>query len=99
MTAAVKILVVDDEPPIRKLLRMGLAAHGYEVLEAINGKSALELLDKKPDLVILDLGLPDIEGLELLRRIRHTQESLPARRALEPRRRGRQGCRPRSGGR
>ena len=77
MTAAVKILVVDDEPPIRKLLRMGLAAHGYEVLEAMNGKSALELLDKKPDLVILDLGLPDIEGLELLRRIRHAQESLP----------------------
>ena len=77
MTAAVKILVVDDEPPIRKLLRMGLAEHGYEVLEAMNGKSALELLDKKPDLVILDLGLPDIEGLELLRRIRHAQESLP----------------------
>ena len=77
MTAAVKILVVDDEPPLRKLLRMGLAAHGYEVLEAMNGKSALELLDKKPDLVILDLGLPDIEGLELLRRIRHAQESLP----------------------
>jgi two-component system KDP operon response regulator KdpE len=40
MTAAVKMLVVDDEPPIRKLLRMGLAAHGYEVLEAMNGKSA-----------------------------------------------------------
>ena len=78
MTAAEKILVVDDEPPIRKLLRMGLAAHGYEVLEATNGKSALELLDKKPDLVILDLGLPDIDGLELLRRIRHAQESLPS---------------------
>src|SRR5438477_133771 len=77
MTAAVKILVVDDEPPIRKLLRMGLGAHGYEVLEAINGKNALELLDKKPDLVILDLGLPDIEGLELLRRIRQRQDSLP----------------------
>jgi two-component system KDP operon response regulator KdpE len=89
MTAAVKILVVDDEPPIRKLLRMGLAAHGYEVLEAMNGKSALELLDKKPDLVILDLGLPDIEGLELLRRIRNARRAA-RRRALEPRRRGRQ---------
>src|ERR1700704_2681541 len=77
MSAAVKILVVDDEPPIRKLLRMGLAAHGYEVLEASNGKIALELLAQKPSLVILDLGLPDIDGLELLRRIRHQQEGLP----------------------
>jgi two-component system, OmpR family, KDP operon response regulator KdpE len=72
-----KILVVDDEPPIRKLLRMGLTAHGYEVLDAPNGKIALELLAKKPHLVILDLGLPDIDGLELLRRIRHRQEGLP----------------------
>jgi two-component system, OmpR family, KDP operon response regulator KdpE len=73
----VKILVVDDEPPIRKLLRMGLTAHGYEVLDAPNGRIALELLAKKPQLVILDLGLPDIDGLELLRRVRHRQESLP----------------------
>ena len=46
--APLKILVVDDEPPIRKLLRMGLAAQGYEVLDAPNGKTALELLAKKP---------------------------------------------------
>jgi two-component system KDP operon response regulator KdpE len=72
-----KILVVDDEPPIRKLLRMGLTSQGYQVLEAPNGKTALELLAKKPNLVILDLGLPDIDGLELLRRIRHRQENLP----------------------
>ena len=77
MSAAVKILVVDDEPPIRNLLRMGLAARGYEVLEAPNGRIALELLERKPDLVILDLGLPDIDGLELLRRIRGARESLP----------------------
>jgi len=76
-TAPVRILVVDDEPPIRKLLRMGLTAHGYDVLDAPNGKSALELLDKKPSLVILDLGLPDIDGLELLRQIRSRQGSLP----------------------
>ena len=75
--ASLKILVVDDEPPIRKLLRMGLTSQGYEVLDAPNGKAALQLLDHKPDLVILDLGLPDIEGLELLRRIRHRQEDLP----------------------
>jgi two-component system KDP operon response regulator KdpE len=77
MSAPVKILVVDDEPPIRKLLRTGLGTQGYEVLEAPNGKAALELLAKKPDLVILDLGLPDIEGLELLKRIRGAQTSLP----------------------
>jgi two-component system KDP operon response regulator KdpE len=56
---------------------MGLTSQGYQVLEAPNGKTALELLAKKPDLVILDLGLPDIDGLELLRRIRHRQENLP----------------------
>ena len=75
--ARIKVLVVDDEPPIRKLLRMGLSAQGYDVLDAPNGKTALELLAKKPNLVILDLGLPDIDGLELLRRIRHRQEGLP----------------------
>jgi two-component system, OmpR family, KDP operon response regulator KdpE len=75
--AALKILVVDDEPPIRKLLRMGLTSQGYEVLDAPNGRTALDLLVKKPDLVILDLGLPDIDGLELLRRIRHRQANLP----------------------
>jgi two-component system KDP operon response regulator KdpE len=77
MSATLKILIVDDEPPIRKLLRMGLLAQGYEVLDAPNGKAALELLASKPDLVILDLGLPDMDGLELLRRIRQSHEGLP----------------------
>jgi two-component system, OmpR family, KDP operon response regulator KdpE len=76
-TPAPKILVVDDEPPIRKLLRMGLSSQGYDVLEASDGKSAIELLAKKPALVILDLGLPDVDGHDLLRRIRHRQEALP----------------------
>jgi two-component system KDP operon response regulator KdpE len=75
--APLKILVVDDEPPIRKLLRMGLSTQGYEILEAPNGKTALELLSQKPDLVILDLGLPDIQGLELLRMMRARSESVP----------------------
>jgi two-component system KDP operon response regulator KdpE len=75
--APLKVLVVDDEPPIRKLLRMGLSKQGYEVLEAPNGKTALELLSEKPDLVVLDLGLPDIQGLELLRMIRGRSEGLP----------------------
>jgi two-component system KDP operon response regulator KdpE len=74
---SLKILVVDDEPPIRKLLRMGLTSQGYEVLEAPNGKAALELLAKKPALVILDLGLPDVDGHDLLRTIRHRHDNLP----------------------
>src|SRR5499426_3309475 len=76
-TPAPKILVVDDEPPIRKLLRMGLSSQGYDVLEASDGKSALELLASKPALVILDLGLPDIDGHDLLQRIRLRQGDTP----------------------
>jgi len=75
--APLKILVIDDEPPIRKLLRMGLSTQGYEVLEASNGRSSLELLGKKPDLIILDLGLPDMAGHELLRMIRARDDSVP----------------------
>ena len=48
--APLKVLVIDDEPPIRKLLRMGLSTQGYEILEAPNGKTALELLAQNPDL-------------------------------------------------
>jgi two-component system KDP operon response regulator KdpE len=76
-TATLKILIVDDEPPIRKLLRMGLTSQGYDVLEAPNGKTALDLLAEQPALVILDLGLPDVDGHDLLRRIRHRQQNLP----------------------
>jgi two-component system KDP operon response regulator KdpE len=72
-----RVLVVDDEPPIRKLLRMGLNTQGYEILEAPNGKTALELMERKPDLIILDLGLPDIQGLELLRLMRKRNEGVP----------------------
>jgi two-component system KDP operon response regulator KdpE len=75
--APLKVLVVDDEPPIRKLLRLGLGTQGYEILDAPSGKAALELIAQKPDLVILDLGLPDIEGLELLRQIRQRSEGVP----------------------
>jgi two-component system, OmpR family, KDP operon response regulator KdpE len=75
--APLKILVIDDEPPIRKLLRMGLTTQGYEILEAPNGRKSLELLAQKPDLVILDLGLPDMEGQELLRMIRARNGGVP----------------------
>src|SRR5512142_880543 len=75
--APLKVLVVDDEPPIRKLLRMGLGTQGYQTVDASSAKAALELISDKPDLVILDLGLPDMQGLELLRQIRARREDLP----------------------
>jgi two-component system KDP operon response regulator KdpE len=75
--APLKVLVIDDEPPIRKLLRMGLATANYQIVEAPNGKTALASLSEKPDLVILDLGLPDMDGHELLRTIRARAESVP----------------------
>ncbi|MCP3402543.1 MULTISPECIES: response regulator [unclassified Bradyrhizobium] len=75
--APIKVLVIDDEPPIRKLLRMGLTTQGYEILEAPNGKTALEKLGEEPALIILDLGLPDIQGHELLRTIRARNEGVP----------------------
>lgn len=68
------VLIIDDEPPIRKLLRMGLITEGYAVLEAPNGKSAMELMAQHPDVIILDLGLPDMQGLDLLRVIRAQNE-------------------------
>ena len=75
--APLRVLVVDDEPPIRKLLRMGLTTQGYQIIEAPNGKTALELLSQSPDLIILDLGLPDMQGHELLRTIRARNDSVP----------------------
>ena len=72
------VLVIDDEPPIRKLLRMGLATQGYAILEAPNGRTALEILGREgADLVILDLGLPDMRGHDLLKAIRATHPDLP----------------------
>jgi two-component system KDP operon response regulator KdpE len=75
--APLKVLVVDDEPPIRKLLRMGLGTQGYQTIDAPNAKAALELMAEVPDIVILDLGLPDMQGLDLLRQIRSQREELP----------------------
>ena len=73
----VRVLVVDDEPPIRKLLRMGLTAQGYQTLEAPDAKTALDLLTQNPDLIILDLGLPDMLGHDLLRTIRARNDRVP----------------------
>jgi two-component system KDP operon response regulator KdpE len=70
-TAGAKILIVDDEPQIRRFLRASLTAHGYEVAEAETGGEAVRVLTvQSPDLVVLDLGLPDMDGLEVITRVR-----------------------------
>src|ERR687894_3000274 len=67
--AALPILVVEDEPSLRRLLRMSLSARGYRVLEAGTGEAAIESLARDaPEVVLLDLGLPDMDGLEVIRR-------------------------------
>ncbi|MBO9670723.1 MAG: response regulator transcription factor [Sphingobium sp.] len=67
MSAGPKLLVVDDEPAIRRLLAAGLLRAGYRIVEAGNGRDALNALQiDKPDAVLLDLGLPDRDGLELV---------------------------------
>jgi two-component system KDP operon response regulator KdpE len=71
MSTKPKILIVDDEPQIRRLLRASLPAHGYELVEAANGAEALKLFAKeKPDALILDLGLPDEDGFAIVAKIR-----------------------------
>lgn len=69
--ARVNLLVVDDEPAIRRLLRANLSVRGFRVVEAAEGRAALDIITQEPpELVILDVGLTDIDGIELLRRIR-----------------------------
>ncbi|CAN7326807.1 response regulator transcription factor [Rhizobium sp. LjRoot98] len=76
--SAVKILVVDDEPPIRRLLRVGLATQDYDVIEAGNGKAARDSVKAElPDLILLDLGLPDAAGHDLLQGWREEGLTLP----------------------
>ncbi|MGN7455486.1 response regulator [Paenibacillus pasadenensis] len=66
-----RILLIEDEPQIRKLLRMTLQAHGYEVQESVTGEDGLlQAAAGHPDLVLLDLGLPDGPGLDVLKRLR-----------------------------
>jgi two-component system KDP operon response regulator KdpE len=68
-----RILIVDDEPNIIGAVAPLLRARGYEVLSAMSGRAALEVIDRdKPDLIVLDLGLPDIDGVEVTRRVRET---------------------------
>jgi two-component system KDP operon response regulator KdpE len=65
------VLIVDDDPAIIKLVRANLKADGYETLAAMDGAEALEVIERElPDLVILDLMMPKVEGFEVLRRLR-----------------------------
>jgi two-component system KDP operon response regulator KdpE len=71
VAAAQTILLVEDEPEIRRFVRSALGAEGYRVVESENGeRGAIEAGTHKPDLAIVDLGLPDIDGVEVIRRIR-----------------------------
>ncbi len=73
-----KILVVDDEIDFLKVITLRLEANNYEVVTAQNGEEALrKIKDEKPDAVLLDILMPDIDGLEVLRRIRKMDENLP----------------------
>lgn len=66
-----RVLVVDDEPQIGRLLRTTLGARGYEVAVAVDGPAALDLVRNwRPDLVLLDLGLPGMDGLDVCRQLR-----------------------------
>lgn len=70
-----RVLVVDDEPQIRRALRTSLQAHGYEVQAVGTGEEALvAVVEAGPDLVFLDLGLPDLDGTEVIRRLRSFSE-------------------------
>ena len=73
-----RVLVVDDEPAILRFLRAGLGSQGYVVLEAENGQKALDAVrSKRADIMVLDLGLPDIDGLEVIKRVRDAGSAVP----------------------
>lgn len=72
------VMIVDDEPAIRRLLRTSLVSQSWRVTEARTGEVALSMVaEAMPDIVVLDLGLPDIDGVEVLRRLRSVHPTLP----------------------
>ena len=78
MTAPIRILIVDDEPPIRRFLRTSLVSQGYQVLEAGDGTEAMDALKRNAvDVVVLDLGLPNMHGFEVIERLRKSGSPIP----------------------
>ena len=72
----VRVLVIDDEAPIRRFLHTALTAHGYKVFEAGTGQEGLmRIMEDRPDLIILDLGLPDLDGVDVTRRVREWSQT------------------------
>jgi two-component system KDP operon response regulator KdpE len=71
-----RVLVVDDENAIRRYLRAALSAQGFSIVEAANGHDAINaVVSNHPDLIILDLGLPDLDGIEVTRRLREWSQT------------------------
>ena len=69
----IAVLIIEDEPAIRRFLRVSLAESGYRVIEAGSGQEAMRRLRlDRPDIIILDLGLPDVDGLDIIREVRQT---------------------------
>ena len=76
--APLRVIVVDDEPAIRRFLRTSLRAEGYDIIEEETGEAALtEIRRRSPDLIMLDLGLPGVDGLEVIRQVRSTGSTVP----------------------
>ena len=76
MSLKPQILIVEDEKPIRKFIRVSLETQGYECIEASDGSNAITLVySMNPDIIILDLGLPDMDGIEVIRKIREFKDT------------------------
>ena len=71
-----KVLAVDDEPDVLKLVEMALQVEGYKVIRATCGKEALELAEKeKPNVILLDIMMPDMDGIEVFKRLKNKEET------------------------
>ena len=76
MSLKPQILIVEDEKPIRKFIRVSLETQGYECIEASDGSNAITLVySMNPDIIILDLGLPDMDGIDVINKIRDVSEA------------------------
>ena len=70
MVVAQRVLLVEDDPSLRRVIELNLAAHGYQVDVAATGTAALDLSERHPDLIVVDLGIPDMDGIDLITRLR-----------------------------